>query len=285
MKHESRKNYIKGLGPAGFHKIAYREWGDPDNPEVLVCVHGLTRNSRDFNFLAKAIQNKYRVVCPDIVGRGDSDFTGVPATYNITQYVLDMVALLARVGVESVSWLGTSMGGIIGMTLASRAQSPIKRLILNDVGMVIPKESVIRIKAYASRYPLFDSLEDARVDMEKRLKTFGLNQPEQWEHMLKYSYQKGPDGKYHYAYDPALVKMVEQSEVMDTHMEPLWQAVQCPTLIIRGGISDLLLRKTADDMVAMRPGTRLVEIPGVGHAPALMSEDQIQIIADWLAGN
>lgn len=270
------------LGPSGFYKVAYLEWGDPQNPEVLVCAHGLTRNAHDFDFLARELQDQYRIVCPDIVGRGHSDFTKVPETYTIQQYVQDMVALLARIDVEKVNWLGTSMGGIIGMAIAVQANTPIKRLILNDLGMVIQKESVVRIKSYATKYPLFNTLEEAKKDMQSRLVTFGQLKENEWQHLVNYGFQKGEDGKWHYAYDPAIMRAVEQSEVEDTNLEHLWRKVTCPTLIIHGAESDLLLRQTIDNMIKIHPDTTAVDIPHVGHAPTLIPNEQIQIIKDWL---
>src|SRR5688572_7734326 len=118
-----------GLGPHGFHRVAYSEWGDPGNPRVLVCVHGLTRNGRDFDDIAEALSDRWRVLCPDVVGRGRSDRLAVKEDYSFPQYCADMGALIARSGAEQVDWVGTSMGGIVGMMLAAQPQSPIRRMV------------------------------------------------------------------------------------------------------------------------------------------------------------
>lgn len=276
-----KHNHIMGISPLGFHKIAYTEWGDPDNTDVLVCVHGLTRNSRDFDFLAKALCNDYRIICPDILGRGDSDHTGKPSTYNYPQYLNDMVALLARINVDTVSWLGTSMGGIIGMMLASQSSSPIKKLIINDVGSMIPKEGIQRIAKYTSSYPKFTSLEEAIPDLRARLSTFGALGPEQFEHLLQHTFKKEM-GAFVYHHDPAIIEALLPAVNADIHLEPIWKAIKCPTYIMHGVLSDLLTPYIIRQMREVKPDTLVAEIPNTGHAPSLMMPDQIKIIQDWL---
>ena len=278
---QPRLGSVKGLGPSGFHKIAYTEWGDADNPNVLICVHGLTRNSRDFDHVARALMNDFRVICPDIVGRGDSDYTHNPATYNYPQYLSDMVVLLARIGVSQVSWLGTSMGGIIGMMLAAKSHCPFKKIILNDVGMFVPKAAVERIAATAI-YSKFATLDDAKKALQIRLSPFGIQGNEQWEYIAEHSFYQGSDGHFHYRYDPVLMEAAAAAGIGDVHLEPIWAAMHCPTLILRGAESDLLLPETVAQMIEMRPGTKTVTFPGCGHAPALMDAGQIQIIKDYL---
>src|SRR5512145_2353603 len=160
---EMREGKVKCLSAAGFHHMAYVEWGDAANPKVLVCVHGLTRSGRDFDFLAQALADDYRVVCPDVVGRGRSDWLRNKSLYALPQYCADMTALLARLGVETVDWFGTSMGGLIGMALACQPETPIARLVLNDVGPVITASSLERIGTYLGAAPRFDSIEQAEA--------------------------------------------------------------------------------------------------------------------------
>jgi pimeloyl-ACP methyl ester carboxylesterase len=220
---EPRQDDLQGLSPLGFHKIAYVEWGDKENPDVLVCVHGFSRNSRDFDYLARALQHKYRIICPDMVGRGNSDYKGNPAIYNSLQYVSDLVALLARIDVKEVNWLGTSMGGILGMTLASQANTPIKKLILNDVGMFVPKQGLQRILSYAKIYPSFKNLQLAEESLRQRLVPFGIQTPEEWQHLVKYGFKQGADGQYHYAFDSAIVDAFEAAASADGRVGFAWR--------------------------------------------------------------
>jgi len=158
---EPRRRSVQCMSAKGLHRIAYLEWGDPRNKDVLVCVHGLARSSRDFDELARALCGHFRVACPDLAGRGDSDRLADPALYVVPQYVSDMVTLIARLDAESVNWVGTSLGGLVGMALAAQAGSPIKRLVLNDVGPVIAKAALERIATYLGQAPAFPSVEEA----------------------------------------------------------------------------------------------------------------------------
>jgi pimeloyl-ACP methyl ester carboxylesterase len=275
--------HVQGINPMGFHKIAYTQWGEPTNPNVLICVHGVSRNCRDFDYLARELAKSYRVICPDVVGRGVSDYSGNPATYNVHQYVCDMTTLLARVNAETVYWLGTSMGGMIGIVLAAQANTPIKKLVLNDVGMSVPTKPLKRILNYIKNHPHFPNMAEANVDLRRRLSTFGIKDPEHWDHILKHSFLQNPDSTFSYNYDPAIIDSFVQAAENGVELGPLWQAVQCPTLIIRGETSDLLLPETVEQMIQLKPNTDLVTIPGCGHAPALMSDDQIKIVGDWLS--
>jgi pimeloyl-ACP methyl ester carboxylesterase len=284
-KQEPRQYFYKAVSPLGFHKLAYVEWGDPDNKNVLVCVHGISRNSRDFDFLARELQADYRIVCPDVVGRGLSEATHNPASYNVSQYVSDMTVLLARLDVEAVSWLGTSMGGLIGMTMASMKNSPIKKLILNDVGIVIPSQAMQRIMKYALEYPVFKTLQEAKDNLIRRLATFGNLDDEHIQHMVNYSFKKDNQNHYTYHYDPQIFEAQKAFVNNDVHMEHLWHNITCPTLVIHGSLSDLLTADTVNMMKQLRPEITVENISYAGHTPSLMTDDQIQIIKNWLAKN
>ena len=182
------------VSPAGLHAMAYREWGAPDNPRVLICVHGLARNGRDFDDLARALAADYRVVCPDVVGRGRSDWLRDPLAYGIPQYVADMMVLIARLDVDSVAWLGTSMGGLIGMALASLEHSPVSRLLLNDVGPVLSSESIRRIGDYIGRAPAFDTLDDAERYIRLVSAPFGALSDVQWRQLTESSLRQRAEG-------------------------------------------------------------------------------------------
>jgi len=282
-----RQRYISCLSPAGFHKMAYVEWGDPANPRVLVCVHGLTRCGRDFDFLAEALADRYRVVCPDVVGRGMSDWLRDPQHYAIPQYVQDMVALLARLDAAQVDWLGTSMGGMIGMALAAQAGSPIRKLILNDVGPVIAAGALARIGEYLATPPDFASPEEAERYIRTIAAPFGKLTDAQWRHLTTHVIKCGQAGRFQLRYDPGIAApfaaaAAGQGEGKDLELWPLYEAIACPTLAIRGELSDLLSRETLAEMAQRGPRAATVEIPGAGHAPMFMDAAQIALVRDFL---
>lgn len=286
--------YVRCLSPAGFHRMAYVEWGDPANPRVLVCVHGLTRSGRDFDFLAQALASEFRVICPDVVGRGTSDWLRDPAHYAIPQYAQDMVALLARLDVEQVDWLGTSMGGMIGMALAAQPAAnggagPIRRLILNDVGPVIAAAALARIGEYLASPPDFASIEAAERYIRTVSAPFGPLDDAQWRHLTQNVVRDGPAGRLILRYDPGIAApfaaaMAAQEEGRDVELWPLYDAIRCPTLVVRGALSDLLARDTVAEMTARGPKATAVEVPGVGHAPMFLDEAQVAIVRTFLSG-
>jgi pimeloyl-ACP methyl ester carboxylesterase len=283
-----RQRFVQCLSPAGFHKMAYVEWGDPTNPRVLVCVHGLTRCGRDFDFLAQALADDYRVVCPDVVGRGQSDWLRDPMHYAIPQYAADMVTLLARLDVESVDWLGTSMGGMIGMALAAQQQTPIRRLILNDVGPVIAAGALKRIGEYLATPPDFASPTEAEAYIRLIAEPFGKLTDAQWQHLTSYVIKSGPAGRFQLRYDPGIAApyaaaVQAEGPGKDIELWPYYDAIRCPTLVIRGERSDLLSRETVATMTARGPRAQSVEIPNVGHAPMFMDDAQIAVVRDFLS--
>ncbi|MDP2823994.1 MAG: alpha/beta hydrolase [Sulfuritalea sp.] len=283
-----REAKVKCLSAAGFHHMAYVEWGDAANPKVLVCVHGLTRSSRDFDFLAQALDDDYRVVCPDVVGRGRSDWLRNKSLYALPQYCADMATLLAKLDVESVHWVGTSMGGLIGMALACQPETPIARLVLNDVGPVIAASSLERIGTYLGAAPRFDSIEQAEVFVRFVSATFGSFSAAQWRHLTTHVTRTASDGKIEFAYDPGIAQpfreMQAASDGKDVEMWPLYDGIACPTLLLRGESSDLLTHDAALQMSQRGPRARLVEVPGVGHAPMLMDTAQVAPVREFLLG-
>lgn len=279
-----RECALQNLGPHGFHRTVYYEWGDPANPRVLVCVHGLTRNGRDFDFLAKALAADYRVICPDVVGRGKSAWLMHKPDYGYPLYLSDMAALIARSGAEQVDWVGTSMGGLIGMMLAAQPGTPIRKLVINDVGPLVPKAALDRIASYVGKSGSFADLRAIELGLRVVLAPFGPLSNEQWAHLATHSAMRNADGSYSLAYDPAIA-LAFQSVQQDVVLWPMWDAVRCPTLVLRGSQSDLLLHDTALEMTRRGPRAQLREIDGVGHAPALMSDAQIAIVRDFLRQN
>lgn len=277
-----RERSVQCLGPHGLHRMAYTEWGDPDNPRVVVCVHGLTRNGRDFDELARALADDYRVICPDVVGRGRSDWLGVKADYGFPLYVADMITLIARLDVPTVHWVGTSMGGIIGMLIASQPHSPISRLVLNDVGPVITAASLRRIAQYVGTAPRFPSMEAAEAYIREVSAPFGPLTDAQWRHLTQYSVRP-VEGGFSMIYDPGLGEVFRQTPLIaDVDLWGVYDRVPCPTLALRGAESDLLEAATHAAMGERGPRARTVSFAGIGHAPMLMDAQQIAVVRDFL---
>lgn len=278
-----RNGHISGLSPAGFHRVAYTEWGDADNPRVVVCVHGLTRNGRDFDALAAALAPSYRVLCPDVVGRGRSDWLRDPAHYGYPQYLADMTALVARSGAETVHWVGTSMGGLIGMLMAAQPGTPVVRLVINDVGPFLPREALARIVAYAGNDPRFPDRDALDAYLREIYAPFGPFTDEQWRALVDSTVRETPDGDVALAYDPDIVAPLRDAAGGDVDMWPVWERIACPVLLLRGGESDVLPHAVAQEMTRRGPKAVLHEFAGIGHAPSLMSDEQVGLIVDWLA--
>ncbi|MBK9020790.1 MAG: alpha/beta hydrolase [Sulfuritalea sp.] len=281
-----REGKVKCLSAAGFHHMAYVEWGDATNPRVLVCVHGLSRCSRDFDFLAQTMAADYRVVCPDVVGRGRSDWLRDKSLYAVPQYCADMTTLLAKLGAETVDWVGTSMGGLIGMALASQPETPIRRLVLNDVGPVITGASLERIGTYLGAAPRFDGIEQAEAFVRFVSASFGNFDDAQWRHLTVHVTRVAADGKVEFAYDPGIAQPFKEMQAAtggkDVELWPLYDGIACPTLLLRGVASDLLTHDAALEMGRRGPRARLVEVPGVGHAPMLMDAGQVAPVREFL---
>ena len=277
-----REGAVRCLDPHGFHWMRYVEWGDERNPRVLVCVHGLTRNGRDFDHLAASLADAYRVVCPDIAGRGRSDWLRDPVDYNYPTYLTDLTTLMAKLGAESFDWVGTSMGGILGMILASMPGSPVRRLVLNDVGCLVPKASLERIGQYLGREPTYDTIEGLEADI-RAVSPFGPLTGEQWRHLAIHSSKQGDDGRWHFRYDPGIANNFHAAPLADVDLRPYWSRVHGPVLVIRGEHSDLLLAETLEEM-KRRPRTEALVIRDTGHCPMLMDDQQAGAIRRFLLG-
>ena len=288
---EPRLHHVTCANPKGLHRMAYWEWGAQDNPRVVVCAHGLSRQGRDFDTLAQALSADFRVICPDVVGRGRSDWLPDPMLYAVPTYVADMVALLARLNVEQVSWIGTSMGGLIGLSLASlHAQgqvSPISRLVLNDVGPVIEFASLQRIGTYLGAPMRFPSVEAGAEFLWSISQSFGPHTPEQWLALSRPQFKPAPEGGWMFQYDPAIAVPFRAftPEIAAFSEAMLWKAydsVTVPTLLVRGQDSDLLSADTARAMGQRGPQAPCVEFAGVGHAPTLIADDQVACVREFL---
>lgn len=284
---QAKRKSVQCLSPAGLHRMAYKEWGDPNNQNVLICVHGVTRVSDDFDVLALALCDKYRIICPDVVGRGQSDWLPNPQIYQIPQYVSDMVTLLARIDVETVDWLGTSMGGLIGMGLASMPKNPIRKLILNDVGPALNFDAIVRIGEFIGQDVRFNTFDEAAAYIREVSISFGPHSEAQWHKLASDVLKQNKDGKWIRHYDLGLsipVKAITP-ELATAGQAMLWasyDAVKCQTLLVRGSESDLLTIEAAQEMTKRGPCATLVEIAGVGHAPTFVQPEQIEIAKKFL---
>ena len=278
----ARVGTLNCLGPHGFHKVRYTDWGPADHPHVVVCVHGLTRNGRDFDFLAQRLSTRCRVICPDVAGRGLSDRLAQPDDYGYPLYLADMAAVVARTGVERVDWVGTSMGGLIGMLFAAQPGAPLRRLVVNDVGPFIPKAALERLAGYVGEDPRFDTIEALEGYLRRIFASFGPLTDAQWAHVAQHSALRLDNGRYTLAYDPAIGNAFRKP-IEDVNLWPVWKSLRLPTLITRGAVSDLLLAATAREMMeSAPPGSKLVEFEGIGHAPTFMVEDQMAAVEEFL---
>lgn len=283
---EPRLHHVQCLDGSGLHRMAYWEWGDASNPAVLVCLHGLTRQGRDFDALARTMIDRYRVVCPDVVGRGRSDWLRNPGGYVLPQYVGDMVALLARLNAQTVHMVGTSMGGLISLGVAGLDGSPVSKLVLNDVGPRLDPAGLARIGGYVGQVRRWKTLDEAADALWAISTGFGPHTREQWlaltEPQLK---TEGQDLVPRSDPDIAVPFKAITPELAMAGEVALWQTydrLRCPTLLLRGAESDLLAHATAVEMGTRGPRARLVEFAGVGHAPTLVQPEQVEAIREFL---
>ncbi len=304
---EFTQRFIDCLSPAGQHRMAYTEWGDPENPRVLLCLHGLLRTGRDFDEVAKQLSPYYRVICPDIVGRGASDWLADPTYYAVPQYVADILTLITHVKPQRLDWVGTSMGGLIALSVAAvkhstelkqfyafaEPQLPFGKLVLNDVGPELNPEGLSRIAQYITSSSRFASWPEVLQAVRQRWVTFGPHTDEQWAHLAKYVFtQQGTS--WANAYDPNIALAFQQQLALDQAQQgqltalaqqTLWQAFDSltePCLIVRGEFSDLLSPDTAHEMLVRQPQAVFYQVAGVGHAPTFMQADQLRVLSQFL---
>ena len=277
---------VQCLSPAGLHNMAYKEWGDPKNPAVLLCVHGVTRVSDDFDALAAVMSDRYRVICPDVVGRGRSSWLTNPQAYQLPQYVSDMVTLIARLDVTQVDWFGTSMGGLIGMGVAALKGNPIRKMMLNDIGPTINFAALMRIAQYMGKEVRFSTFEEGVDYIRTIAAPFGPHSDEQWHKLAGDVLRQQKDGQWSRHYDPAIAQAFstfteENAAQSEAALWAIYDAIQCPVLLVRGSESDLLSRETADLMTQRGPRAALTELAGIGHAPTFMQPEQIALARNF----
>jgi len=281
---------VQCLDAGGLHRMAYWQWDGAGGAadRVLVCAHGVTRQGRDFDVLARALNDSYRVVCPDVVGRGESDRLADPKGYSLPTYVADMVTLFARLDAQTLHWFGTSMGGLIGIALAGLPNSPITRLVLNDVGPAIDPAGLARIGEYIGK-PLTWASEDEAADYLLTISEgFGPHTRAEWLALTRPMLRRDGE-RLRLHYDPAIAAPLRAvtAEIAAAGEAALWAAydrIRCPTLVLRGASSDVLSRDTAAAMAARGPRARVHEFAGVGHAPTIVAAEQVAVVRDFLLG-
>ena len=309
----SRESFLS-LTSGGFHRIAYLDWGNPASDHIVVCVHGLARNSRDFDYLARELAPHCRVVCMDVVGRGDSEWLQDKSDYRFSTYLADAATLIARITAPlqprffgalrgrretaarplRIDWVGTSMGGLIGMLLAAKPGSPITRLVLNDIGAFTPWSALHRLKGYIGWERSFGGIDEVEAHLREVCAQFGPLSDAQWRHLAEHSVYAAGTRDYRLRYDPGIAETLRGHADPEFPLGPnilagidlwsTWREIRSPTLVLRGAESDVLSAATLAEMRALRPGLEAREWPGVGHAPALMSAEQIEVVRRFLLG-
>jgi len=279
----SRRREVRCAAGGRLHRVAYREWGDPDDDRVVVCVHGLTRTGADFGPLARALAADRRVVAPDIAGRGASERLHDPMLYQIPTYVSDMVTLLARLDVEQVDWVGISMGALIGMALASMPESPIRRLVVSDAAPALERPALERIADYVGQSMRFPTREAAHAQVRTISEPFGPHSEAEWDFLVDNVLVRHDDGTHALHYDPSIaVPFRATLGAPAVDLWPLWDAIRAPTLVLRGERSDLVSAATAAAMAARGPRARVETLPGIGHAPTLVPDAQVGLVRGFL---
>jgi pimeloyl-ACP methyl ester carboxylesterase len=298
---EPTLNHLSCADACGGHRMAYWQWGEPQASHVVVCVHGLSRQGRDFDVLAQALlarsDRPLRVVCPDVVGRGRSDWLRDPMGYQVAGYAGDMVALLTRLHrdapVQALDWVGTSMGGLIGMAICGSPDlplpAPVRKLVLNDVGPVLEWQALRRIGTYLGKTGRFESVQQAADAMWAISTGFGPHTPEQWLALSRPMVKPLPDGGFTLHYDPAIAvpfrEITQDSAAQgEAALWQLYDNIKAQTLVTRGAQSDLLSKATALAMTQRGPKARVVEFEGVGHAPMFVAADQVDAVTAFLLG-
>ncbi|MBS0325216.1 MAG: alpha/beta hydrolase [Proteobacteria bacterium] len=278
---EPRTRHLRSLTPHGFHRVVYYEWGDAGNPAVVVCVHGVGRNGRDFDVLGEALAPTHRVLAVDMPGRGQSDWLADPMEYVFPVYLTTLTALIAASGADTIDWVGTSMGGLLGIVAAAQPNAPVGRLVVNDVGPFVEPAALVRIGSYFGTDRSFATFVEYEAYVREISAPFGPLTDAQWEHLARTNGRQREDGRWTVGYDPR-VAVPFQSQPTPPDLWPQWDAIRCPTLVLRGAVSDLLSPATARQMSERGPRARVIEFAGVGHAPMLLDANQIEPVMAFL---
>jgi pimeloyl-ACP methyl ester carboxylesterase len=281
-----RTGWVRGLTRRNFHRIAFTDWGSISSDKPVLCVHGLTRNGRDFDHLAAALTKEgRRVVCPDLPGRGQSERLQDSSDYVLPQYCGDMTVLMAAIGTAEFDWVGTSLGGLIGIVLAALPGNPIRRIVINDIGPYLPWAGLLRLGANLNEAPRsFETIEAAELYYRRVLAPFGQMEAEHWRHLTAHSVQWNAERRYfEILCDPNIAHAFRNPWHYSVDLWKYWDAIDVPVLIIRGQRSDLLPEAVLADMLRRNRNATAHTVEGCGHAPALIARDQIEVVARFLS--
>lgn len=282
-----RMGSVRGLTRRSFHRIAFTDWGSPTAERAVICVHGLTRNGRDFDYLATALAGSgRRVVCPDLPGRGQSERLRDSGDYVLPQYCSDMTALIAALGSVEIDWVGTSLGGLIGMVLAALPGSPIRRIVINDIGPYLPWAGLLRLGANLNEAPKdFETMRAAELYFRRVLAPFGELEDEYWRHLAVHSVEWKPERQlFESLCDPNIAHAFRNPWHYSVDLWKYWDAINVPILVVRGEKSDLLPENVLADMTRRNRNAAAHIVKNCGHAPALITPDQIEIVGAFLKG-
>jgi pimeloyl-ACP methyl ester carboxylesterase len=267
----------------GSHGLHYTEWGRRGSGRTIVCAHGYSGNARDFDVLARVLARDARVICIDVAGRGRSDWLASPLHYHFGQFIADIDTVLAHARVDEFDWVGTSMGGLLGMLVASRTASPVRRLVLNDIGAFLPMEALQEIAGNLHAPARFDSLAAVEAHLRHTHRDWGDISDAQYRHLAKHHARPTGDGGFRLHFDPKITRLIQPFPLAPgIFFWDTWYRVRCPVLLIRGDRSEVLPASVAETMIEVKPRTQLIEIPGAGHAPALMSPLETGIVREFL---
>lgn len=274
---------VRAINPKGFHTVACHLWGHSRALRPVICVHGLTRHSGDFDELATALAKNRRVVCPDLVGRGASDWLPDPGGYHVPQYNCDLTTVLAATECPEVDWIGTSLGGLCGIVMAGMPNTPIRRLVINDVAPEVPLAALRRVSAYLSEPLSFPDYEAVEAHLREVYAGFGPMSDSDWRDMARTDVYRGDDGLYAPHFDPGIGANFRRYWLLHRfNVWSYWKSISCPIMIIRGTESDFLTPELLGRMIEHQPDAQVHEVRGVGHAPILNSETLIAPIQAWL---
>jgi len=252
---------------------------------VVVCAHGYSGNARDFDYLARELSRDARIICIDVAGRGESAWLASPVGYHFPQFIADIHSLLAHLKVPQVEWVGTSMGGLLGMLLAAKPSSPVTRLVMNDVGAFLPQDALQAIARNLEAPESFGSLKEVEAHLRHTHREWGTLDDEHWRHFATHGSRRGADGRYRLHFDPEIARVARPMPLTPgLFFWDAWYRVHCPVLLLRGETSQVFPVEVADAMLDVKPEAELVEFPGCGHVPSLMVPEQIGVVRNFLRG-
>ena len=282
MAQGPRHRFLQLAGPTGPRRIHFTDWGPRRRKRAILCVHGYSGNARDFDALAAAFAHDTRVICIDVAGRGESDWLGSALEYNFSRFLADIDAVVASLGLREIDWVGTSMGGLLGMLHAARPGSNVRRLVMNDVGAYVPLDGLLEIAGNLDAPARFATLDDVQAHLRHARREWGEVPEALWQPMARHA-ARPADGGFTLRYDPKIATLMHKVPASSgLFFWGPWAQVSCPVLVVRGEHSCILPRAVAEAMAGSKRNARLEQVPGCGHAPSLMAESHIAIVREFL---